>query len=187
MSKRIAGFTLIELIVTLVLAAIVLTVAVPSFQDSIRNNRRATQANDLISALNLARSEAITRAQLVTICRSSNQASCAAGANWEDGWIVFVDSNTAAGDTTGVLDASEEPPLRVYRGLSGGNTLRVNTNFTNYFSYKADGQSRGSNGSALGGKLSLCDDQGATEARYVTINSTGRMQVRDYQAGDSCP
>ena len=186
--KRIAGFTLLELIVTLALAAIIITVAVPAFQETMRRNRRATQANDLVSALSLARSEAIKRGEMVTICRSSDQTDCTAGANWEDGWLVFVDSNTAAGDAIGTLDDSEEPALRVYAGLSGDNTLRVNGNFQNYLSYLPNGLSRGSTALPTG-TFRLCDDQGAADARYIEINSTGRVQVRDYDAaeGDTCP
>ena len=184
--KRIAGFTLLELIVTLALAAIIITVAVPAFQETIRRNRRATQANDLVSALSLARSEAIKRGEMVTICRSDDQASCTAGANWEDGWLVFADSNAAGGDTIGTLDAGEEL-LRVYEGLSGGNTLRVGANFQDYLSYLPDGLSRSSGGGFGADTFSLCDYQGdPTDGRYIAINITGRVQVRDYTAGDTC-
>ena len=94
--KRSRGFTLIELMITLVLAAIILTLAVPGFQDIIRNNRAATQANELVTALGLARSEAVKRGARVSLCPSTDQASCTGGADWSNGWIVFLD--TAAND-----------------------------------------------------------------------------------------
>ena len=186
--KRIAGFTLLELIITLALAAIIVTVAVPAFQETISRNRRATQANDLVSALSLARSEAIKRGEMVTICQSDDQASCTEDEEWEKGWLVFVDSNAAGGDNVGELDAGEEL-LRVYQGLSGGNTLRVTDTFEDYLSYLPDGLSLGSDGLA-NGTFSLCDyDEDETEARYIVINVTGRVRVRDYDAaeGDECP
>ena len=58
-----SGFTLIELLVTVAVIAIVLTIGVPSFQQVIMTNRMATQANDLLGSMNLARSEAVKRGQ----------------------------------------------------------------------------------------------------------------------------
>lgn len=112
--NRSHGFTLIELMITLSIAAIVLALGVPSFQEMMRNNRAATHMNEFTSALNLARSEAIKRGQRVALCPSINQTSCTGASDWEDGWIVFVD--TALTDT--------DPPvvgqvLRVFENLSG--------------------------------------------------------------------
>ena len=88
------GFTLIELMVTMALAAILLTIGVPSFQSMMRNNRAATQANEFMSALNLARSEAVKRGQRASLCPSTDQANCTGGTDWRAGWIVFVDTST---------------------------------------------------------------------------------------------
>lgn len=70
------GFTLIELIVTLAVAAIILTIGVPSFQEALQNNRRTTQVNEIIGAFNIARSEAIKRGMKVTMCKSADSATC---------------------------------------------------------------------------------------------------------------
>jgi type IV fimbrial biogenesis protein FimT len=89
------GFTLLELMFTLTVAGILLGVGVPSFIDFVRSNRATANINELSTAFAIARSEAIRRGVNVTVCRSSDGLAC--GANWPDGWIVFVD--TAASDT----------------------------------------------------------------------------------------
>ncbi|MEE4108771.1 MAG: GspH/FimT family pseudopilin [Halieaceae bacterium] len=86
--RREDGFTMIELMVTIAVAAILVGIAVPSFQNYIVNTRSKTLASDLSSALNLARTEAVTRSVQVTVCPSDG-AAC--GGTWVDGWVVIVD------------------------------------------------------------------------------------------------
>ncbi len=95
MRKSVFGFTLIELLVTLVVVAIVLSAAIPSFQSQILNNRSISLGEDLASAINLARSEAVKRSTRVAICASKSGTDCDGA--WTDGFIVFID--TAAKDT----------------------------------------------------------------------------------------
>lgn len=115
--KSAHGFTLIELMITLALAAIILTLGVPSFTETIRTNRVATQVNELVTALNLARSEAIKRATAVTVCASADQATCSGSNDWRTGWIVVTDDNT---NTTG--SPSENTVVRVWGALKGWPT-----------------------------------------------------------------
>ena len=77
---------------TLVVLAILLTVGVPSFNQILLNSRTAALANDLTSAVNLARAEAITRSELVSVCPSDDASTCSGA--WTDGWIVIVDSSS---------------------------------------------------------------------------------------------
>lgn len=116
--KEENGFTLIELIFTITIAAILLAVGVPSFQEMLSNNRAVAQANMFISSLNLARSEAVSRGLRVSLCPSTNQTSCTGGTNWANGWIVFVD--TAASDiATPVVDSV----LRVNEALPNNSSF----------------------------------------------------------------
>jgi len=91
------GFTLVELIVALAVAAILLAMAVPSLGDLLRNNRLAAANNELVTSLNVARAEALRRGRPVTVCASADQRSCASSNNWATGWVVFEDTvNTGA-------------------------------------------------------------------------------------------
>lgn len=166
--NRRGGFTLIELIVTLAIAAIVLTVGIPSFRELLRENRLATQANEFLAALALTRSEALKRGVRVTLCKSADGASCTADGGYEQGWVVFVDPNNNATVDTG------EVILRVYEALPGGLTLTGNTNVRSYVSYTPSGMSQLLGGGFQAGTLTLC---AAPKARSITINSTGRARI----------
>lgn len=85
-ARRPRGFTLIELIITMSIAAILLTIGIPTFRSVIQNARTAAMASDLTSALNLARAEAVKRGSPVQLCPSDDRATC--GGAWTDGWIV---------------------------------------------------------------------------------------------------
>ena len=91
---RNAGFTVVELMITLSVAGILLAVAVPSFNQMIVANRLATQANEIVAAVSLARSEAIKRNASVTLCRTSDGADCVGGSgNWQN-WIIRTGGGT---------------------------------------------------------------------------------------------
>lgn len=194
------GFTLIELMVTLAIVAIVATLAVPDFRIFVQNNRLTAQNNALITAINTARSEAVKRRQTVTLCASTNGADCNTN-NWELGWLVFVDLNANAApdkvDDACTKDAAGEPVedciLNTSGLLEGGNTLRSSSFANNdYIQYN----SRGTLDST--GTFTLCDARGATEARAANINLSGRASqavdddnnsiVDDLNGADvSCP
>jgi type IV fimbrial biogenesis protein FimT len=82
------GFTLIEMMVTLAVAAILSMIAVPSFRNASLSSQLRSSANDFVATANFARSEAIKRGAAVTMCVSTDGSSCAAG-GWEQGWIVL--------------------------------------------------------------------------------------------------
>lgn len=174
------GFTLIELMVTVAVSAIVLSVAVPGFQDLIRNNRLATQANQLVTALNLARSEAIKRGVRVTVCKTNDPdattPSCSTSANWQQGFIVFVDNAHLTGNRKGVIDRADER-VRVFGALTG-STLTGGANFAEGISYLPSGVSEGIKvGGAKGvadGSFTLCN---SGTGRNVFINRTGRVRT----------
>jgi len=88
--KHARGFTLIELMVTLAVLAILTMIALPSFRDTIRRNRVNSASNALLADLNYARTEAIDRGQVVTMCPSSNASSCTSGGtSWGAGWMTY--------------------------------------------------------------------------------------------------
>lgn len=115
-NNRIAGFTLIELMVTLAVVAIVAAVAFPNFQETLRSNRVATTSNDLLASLALARSEAVRGTRGAGICSSANGTSC--GGSWNDGWIVWQDTNG-----NGAFSAGADQIVRYSQGRPGRMTL----------------------------------------------------------------
>lgn len=112
-ARLMAGVTLIEAVITLSIAAILMTVAVPSFQDLMRNNRATALANEFLVTLNLARSEAVKRGTRISVCSSTDSATCrtSSATNWADGWILYVDGT------------SPEEVLHVWPALNGTATF----------------------------------------------------------------
>ena len=83
-----------ELLLAIAILAIVTTAALPAFTTFIQNNRLTGQTNELVTAFQFARSEALKRADPVTVCSSSDGEDC--GGSWNEGWMVIA--NRGAGD-----------------------------------------------------------------------------------------
>lgn len=171
------GFTLVELMITLAIMAILLGIAVPSFESAIATNRVATATNDLLSSLAHARSEAIRRGQRVTVCTSADGLTCAAAGGWNQGWISFLD--TTRGGATAVVDNANETLLSTGNPLPAGIVIQGNANLVQYVSYSADGLSRSMAGAIQAGTIRICststalgDDQ---RARDLVLNNSGRV------------
>lgn len=174
--QRVTGFTLIELMITVVVVGILTALAVPSMRTFIQNMRITSQTNEFISDLNFARSEAIKRAANVTVCKSNDPTAASptcltTGTDWGVGRIIFIDSN-ANGDY-----ASTEELLRVRETLEGSNTL---TNaLTHLIVYTRTG------GTIAGANIdfSLCDTRLAAFGRQISIEATGRTVLTKPPAG----
>lgn len=173
--SRERGFTLIELIVTMVVIAIVAAIGVPNFQDFVKSNRAATQTNTVIIALSLARSEAIKQGQFVTVCASADQATCST--NWSAGWIVFQDDNTTG--------APENPTgaelIRVWGPVEGDMTLTAADSggtALNYIRFASSGLTTMGGSSTFLLDIPDCTD---SQNRLITVSVTGNASV-DYTA-----
>jgi type IV fimbrial biogenesis protein FimT len=166
------GFTLVELLVTIAIAAILAMVAVPSFNEAIVNYRLTSYTNNFLASAQLARSEAIKRNSRMTLCKSANGTACTPTGGWHQGWIVFNDSNNDAVKDTGevvVYKGSEIPADILMTGV---------TNVDNYVSFSPSGATELISGALQMGTLTLCSQSGATgQARQIVINSTGRLRV----------
>jgi type IV fimbrial biogenesis protein FimT len=117
---RASGFTMIEMLMTMAIAAILLGLAVPSFRYVTNSNRIAGEINGLLGDLQLARSEAIKEGRNVTVCVSTDGATCTNSTAWQSGWIVFADPANV-----GVVDATETV-LRAQKTFSGSDTFTSN-------------------------------------------------------------
>lgn len=115
--NRKRGFTLIELVITIALMAILLVVAVPGMRNLIQDNKMAAQANDVVTAVNTARLEAIKRNRPVSLCVSDDASTCGSG-DWQDGWMVYVDGDAAGSNNTSI-DAANGGVIRVWQPGQG--------------------------------------------------------------------
>ena len=173
------GFTLIELLVTIAIGAILLLVAVPNYITFVLNGRMAAQSNDFLSALQLARSEAVKRGFTVSVCKSANSATCTTAGTWAQGYIVFTD-----GSTVGTLDGTDVL-IRAFPALSGSSTLVGSNNVTNFVSYRLTGDT--SLVAGTDGLVSLCPIAPAGVAgRDIQISASGRARVQNPPAA-ACP
>jgi type IV fimbrial biogenesis protein FimT len=165
-TPRYYGFTLVDLIITISIAAILMAIAAPSFISIIQNNRMTAQYNELLAHLSLARSEAISRDNRITVCQSSaaDKDTCSGESNnWHAGWIVFVD---VANFNT--LDAGEET-IRIHDALSGENTL--NFNGGSQISYLGSGLTVADTKRVF----TLCSGNDASQKGLV-VSTTGRVR-----------
>lgn len=157
--KNLRGFTLVELMITIVITTILLSIAIPSFTTMFRNNRITTQANEFITTVNLARSEAIRRGATIAISSTS-------GTNaWEGGWSMTL--------------ASDGTILRQTAALPGGNTLTA-SGAASSFSFDSLGRASNLNQDASASDertLTLCNS-GTTTGREIKILFTGRPTIK---------
>lgn len=181
---RVAGFTLVELMITLAVAAVVLALAIPSFTSMINSNRLAALSNDIAGSLQLARMEAVRRGVRVVACPSNDGSTCATG-NPMNGWILFTDVNS-----NDALDAGDEvlryltvkPPTQFWASPSVSTTGRV--------VFRPDGfaYQSGSATTLLAAAFRAClpTTQPADNARDVQLVSGSRVSTAHVNAAGAC-
>lgn len=187
------GFSLVELIVTVSIAAILMVIAVPSFRWLLNTNRITAPANELAASLQIARQEAIRRNTRVVLCRSDNPdagaaAACSAAAGAWPGWIVFVDNGD---DGTGTIVAGNARNSQRNAGetlIRTGTVLaplqmRASTNLSgqnNRVVFRSEGLARPvANGPTLAATISVCipTSQPAQNVREVRLRAGSRVSV----------
>lgn len=165
-SARARGFTMIEMLMTIAIAAILTTIAIPSFRYITNSNRIASELNGLLGDLQLARAEAIKEGRTVTVCQSNDGATCTNSTSWQGGWIVFSDPINV-----GVYDLGETY-LRKQKPFSGTDTF-VASNNVSAISFNREGYAVGM---ANGTLLTLHDSSGNNAwTRCLSINLSGQM------------
>ena len=168
---KIRGFTLIELMVTVLVLVTVMTVAIPSFQSIIQNNLSISLSNDLLASLYFARSEAIKRGASVSVCAAADQNFNSCGNNWNQGWIIFVNpavsSNYSSSNAQQVL-------LRA-NNVSGNNSNITTTPTVNMATYDGSGFAN-PNTSNVTFSVNATGCTG-NYARTLAISLTGRINV----------
>ncbi len=156
--KRARGFTLIELIITLVIAGVLVAIGVPNLSTFLKNSARTTRLNDLVTALNLARSEAVKRNTDITVCASTDAATCSGNTSFSSGWVV--------------RQVTPATLLRVFeQDLAGTTSTIVGTAAS--ITYQGNGMSTTANRFTF----RHCDDRGDAAARAVIVSNTGHPGI----------
>jgi len=167
--NRLSGFTLVEMLMSMAVVAILLVIGIPSFRFVTNSNRIAAEINGLLGDMQYARSEAIKEGQPITVCVSTNGTSCANGNNnWQNGWIV--------------LNAATNVVLRVQTAFSSSDTF-VATNTISAVTFNREGYA---NGIPNGTLIALHDSTNTSNwTRCLSINLTGMMRSQTYD-GVAC-
>jgi len=170
--KNCSGFTIPEIMITLGVIAIVLSMAVPSMSTMIKDNRLATQLNRVVADIHFARSEAVKRDVRVILCRSASPNAptpvCGGTAYvWDTGYIIFADdgkySNDVYNDGTDVLLRRGQPTLP-------GVKIRTNATWNKALVFNSNGTTYEFGGTA---KMSLCDDRRKEQGRQIQVMPNG--------------
>jgi len=175
MNNKQRGITLIELMIVIVIAGILLSMAIPSFSDLIVSNRTTAQANDFVTALATARSEAIRRGLPVCVKRLG-----ATEKDWSSGWEVFVDGTTArtfSNDADRCSTAGTS--LQTHDALTGGNTLNSSgDNFKTSIRFNALGVAVNNTDTGISDTFSLCrQDNSSGKSKLISVSITGLVSV----------
>lgn len=200
------GFTLLEVMITLVVLAVLVLGVAPSLADFVKRNRAAAVTNDVLAAFQYARSEALARGSWVIVCRrpqvgdadaactDSNLAvashcSCATATTsstadgWEDGWLVVADADRSQSVTVG------DNLLRVAGPVGGAFTVRGNANVRNQIEFEEDATLNSSIGSLFvcgPGTDTALTSQRMRTARQISVSLVGHATVGAFESGDNC-
>ena len=170
---RQRGFTLGEVLTTLAVAGVSLSLVVPSLASVTRSNLRAGAINELVGTLHLARSEAITRNSPIVVCPSKDSRTCAPVA-WESGWIRFVDVNGNFEADAGEAVLGDSLPV-------AGMTIRTDA-FASALGFAPTGRIGAPDGFEGGGDFTFCSEPGGADVQVVVVSALGHPVLADRRA-----
>lgn len=168
---NVSGITIVELVISLAVVAILVTTGIPAYSNFIQSNRLAKSSFDLLVTINLARSEAVKRRTRVVLCRTGNPMattpSCGGSANtWTTGWLVF-----ASGDANNTYEAATDTLLGIGLVESPNVTVITNSTSNNNLEYNSDGTTNEGGGTA---RFAVCDNRGGARGRQINVPPHGR-------------
>jgi type IV fimbrial biogenesis protein FimT len=161
--------TLVELLIAVTVMAVVVAVALPSFQEATRNNLMRNTANDFATALNLARARAVESRRDARVCPTANNSSCDSSGSYGDGYLVIVDA-----DNDDAWEASEI--ILVGAAMDSMVSLSSPSAFSQYIEFTPAGAAAGNGGSA--GQFDFCTSGYDQFSRLVNVTPNGRVTVK---------
>ncbi|HXS72438.1 MAG TPA: GspH/FimT family pseudopilin [Rhodanobacteraceae bacterium] len=190
---RTRGFSLVELVVTVLVVAILTAVAWPNFRDFMHRNTVTAQANQVLAALQYARNEAVSRRYPSALCGSTDGVSCTAGdTSFENGWMIWRDSTLAG---TPSYSSTKDELLRVNAAQTGVSIRSFGGSGTaNLIAFDQRGAVIGAGGAVTNivvcAKNSSSDLLGANTqkvpGKYVRVDASGRITVQNLATTDQC-
>jgi len=172
LNNKNSGMTLIEVMVTLAIVAILVTVAAPSFLSTIQKNKKSTLRDELISALQLTRSTATISRIPITICGGNSSSTQCSGSSsdWGEGWIIFTDN-----DDDGVIDSSEKI-ISIKNDIPSALSFETTTSHITYSSQGiADGYKA---------TFELCDNSSSNDGRVFGVYVSNFGYIREASSTD---
>ncbi len=170
------GYTLVEIIVALTILAILSALAIPSYRNSVLDNRQRSAANELLTLMHAARNEATKQGNFnVIICASSGVASGCSGDDddgWKAGALVFVDNVTS----NEALDTNETV-VTFAQGLPDSLSIKTSKDKFLFSPFVTPPNPK------TNGTIYFCDDRGASHAIALVVNTSGRAHI-DRSVGD---
>ena len=162
LSPYIAGFTLIELVISITVLAILLVLTLPAFQTMVMNNRVSSETDSLANALNYARNVAVSQNINVTVCPFGAASSTTCGNSWQNGWIVVSKPTAGVNVLLQANTTSVNAPVL--------STVPINGVASSSVTFDARGIA------TTQANFKLCDSRGGTFARSVEVLPTGFIQ-----------
>lgn len=163
MRSETRGFTLYELLITILLVALISGLAIPSFAASIARQRQSVEINALFHAIHLARKESITRRKVVSLCPSLDGVSCLPSRDWSQGWLMFENADR---DSPPRIDAGET----VLASHRVSEQVRISVNRKGF-------TLRATFLRATNGTFVFCDPEGRITPKALVVSYTGRPRV----------
>ena len=174
-SGRERGVTVVELLMTVSIAAILLTVGVPTYSNVLHKNRIGTTSSLLHTSLNVARGEAVKRRRGIMVCPSSDGSSCREDGDWSDGWLTYEDLNSNSSPETTEI-------IRVVDALDSSVAIAVSEPISGYLQFQPTGIMVGSGGN--NGEFRICHGDSTVYSHVLSVSPAGQVRLRQRTQSD---
>ena len=189
---RHRGFSLVELMITVLVVAVLSAIAWPNFRDFMHRNAATSQANQVLAALQYARNEAVSRRYPTAMCGSTSGTACTSSdTKFEGGWMIWRDSTLSG---TPSYSATKDELLRVVDAQNGVSIRSFGGTAAGVIAFDQRGAVIGASGGTT--NIVVCAKNSSSDAlgtntqrvpgKYVRVDASGRITVQDLATTDTC-